>query len=233
MARRQAVLMYAETASIDWPACEVEGCRGRQVDDEWHCLAHTSPQGRMAVFDRLAAGEAVDAATGVQFTEELKHRFGWDRTRLDGIHGARIWCGHGMFAHNLVKVGGLLEAKHHKAARASKASAQAVTTTLVHRRELGRRRDDPVRPGLGDHSRHGRAAGGCSARSTRSSSRRSPRGTPLETMRCCVRVGATARQTVTALIVSRLGACAIAVVVGIPLGLGAVEPPWRAATCRR
>jgi IS5 family transposase len=35
---------------------------------------------------------------------------------LDGIHGARIWCGHGVFAHNLVKIGGLLEAKHHKAA---------------------------------------------------------------------------------------------------------------------
>lgn len=33
-------------------------------------------------------------------------------------------------------------------------------------------------------------------------------------------VGATPRQTVTALIVSQLGACAIAVVVGIPLGLG-------------
>jgi IS5 family transposase len=33
----------------------------------------------------------------------LKHRFGWDRTRMDGIQGARIWCGHGVFAHNLVK----------------------------------------------------------------------------------------------------------------------------------
>jgi transposase, IS5 family len=47
---------------------------------------------------------------------QLKHRFGWDRTRMDGIQGARIWCGHGVFAHNLVKIGGLLEAKHNKAA---------------------------------------------------------------------------------------------------------------------
>jgi IS5 family transposase len=39
----------------------------------------------------------------------LKHRFGWDRTRMDGIQGARICCGHGMFAHNFVKIGGLLE----------------------------------------------------------------------------------------------------------------------------
>jgi transposase, IS5 family len=46
----------------------------------------------------------------------LKHRFGWDRTRMDGIHGARIWCGHGVFAHNLVKIGELRQAKHNKAA---------------------------------------------------------------------------------------------------------------------
>jgi transposase, IS5 family len=45
----------------------------------------------------------------------LKHRFGWDRTRMDGIHGARIWCGHGVLAHNLVKVSSLLEARHSKA----------------------------------------------------------------------------------------------------------------------
>jgi transposase, IS5 family len=47
---------------------------------------------------------------------QLKHRFGWDRTRMDGIDGARIWCGYGVFAHNLVKVSGLLEAKQHKPA---------------------------------------------------------------------------------------------------------------------
>ena len=45
----------------------------------------------------------------------LKHRFGWDRTRMDGIHGARIWCGHGVFAHNLVKISSLLQAKHQAA----------------------------------------------------------------------------------------------------------------------
>jgi transposase, IS5 family len=46
----------------------------------------------------------------------LKHRFGWDRTRMDAIQGARTWCGHGVFAHNLVKISGLLQAKHHKPA---------------------------------------------------------------------------------------------------------------------
>jgi transposase, IS5 family len=40
----------------------------------------------------------------------LKHRYGWDRTLMDGIDGARIWCGHGVFAHNLVKVSGLVAA---------------------------------------------------------------------------------------------------------------------------
>ena len=46
----------------------------------------------------------------------LKHRFGWDRTGMDGLQGARIWCGHGVFAHNLVKISGLLQAMPSKAA---------------------------------------------------------------------------------------------------------------------
>jgi len=47
---------------------------------------------------------------------QLKHHFGWDRTLMDGIQGARTWCGYGVFAHNLVKVAGLLEAKQRKTA---------------------------------------------------------------------------------------------------------------------
>jgi IS5 family transposase len=37
----------------------------------------------------------------------LKRSYGWDRTRLDGRHGAAIWCGHGVFAHNLIKIAAL------------------------------------------------------------------------------------------------------------------------------
>ena len=37
----------------------------------------------------------------------LKRGYGWDRTRLDGRHGAAIWCGHGVFAHNLIKIAAL------------------------------------------------------------------------------------------------------------------------------
>ena len=33
--------------------------------------------------------------------------YGWNRTELTGIHGARTWCGHGVFAHNPVKIGAL------------------------------------------------------------------------------------------------------------------------------
>jgi hypothetical protein len=28
----------------------------------------------------------------------LKRSYGWNRTELTGIHGARTWCGHGVFA---------------------------------------------------------------------------------------------------------------------------------------
>jgi transposase, IS5 family len=44
----------------------------------------------------------------------LKHRYGWDRTLMDGIDGARIWCGHGVLAHNLVKVSALVAAKQQR-----------------------------------------------------------------------------------------------------------------------
>jgi IS5 family transposase len=38
----------------------------------------------------------------------LKRDFGLARTRIDGHAGARTWCGHGIFAHNLVKISGLI-----------------------------------------------------------------------------------------------------------------------------
>lgn len=40
----------------------------------------------------------------------LKHRYDWDRTRLDGLTGARIWCGYGVLAHNLTKITALTAA---------------------------------------------------------------------------------------------------------------------------
>ena len=37
----------------------------------------------------------------------LKRGYGWDRTRLDTLEGARAWTGYGILAHNLVKIGTL------------------------------------------------------------------------------------------------------------------------------
>ena len=37
----------------------------------------------------------------------LKRQYCWDRTRLDDLEGARIWTGHGVLAHNLVKIAAL------------------------------------------------------------------------------------------------------------------------------
>jgi IS5 family transposase len=37
----------------------------------------------------------------------LKRGYGWDRTRIDGTDGAKIWTGHGVLAHNLIKISAL------------------------------------------------------------------------------------------------------------------------------
>jgi IS5 family transposase len=37
----------------------------------------------------------------------LKRDFGWSRTCMDGLAGAKTWCGHGVFNHNLVKIAAL------------------------------------------------------------------------------------------------------------------------------
>jgi IS5 family transposase len=37
----------------------------------------------------------------------LKRSYRWNRTELTTLNGARTWCGHGVFAHNLVKVSAL------------------------------------------------------------------------------------------------------------------------------
>ena len=60
---------------------------------------------------RGGRGGVVDTGTPRTGSEgrisSLKRGCGWDRTRLDGIEGARIWTGQGVFAHNLVKIGAL------------------------------------------------------------------------------------------------------------------------------
>jgi transposase, IS5 family len=37
----------------------------------------------------------------------LKRGYGSDRTTIDTTEGARIWTGHGVLAHNLIKISAL------------------------------------------------------------------------------------------------------------------------------
>ncbi|MGO9097977.1 MAG: ISNCY family transposase [Mycobacterium sp.] len=54
---------------------------------------------------RRAFREKIKWRTGSEGRiNHLKRSFGWNRTKLTGIQGARAWCGHGVFAHNLVKI---------------------------------------------------------------------------------------------------------------------------------
>ncbi len=45
----------------------------------------------------------------------LKRSWGWERTMLDGIDGARTWCGWGVLAHNATKIAVLIEEQEIKA----------------------------------------------------------------------------------------------------------------------
>jgi IS5 family transposase len=38
----------------------------------------------------------------------LKRGYGWDRTRIDSLQGARTWTGHGVFTHNLTRIAALI-----------------------------------------------------------------------------------------------------------------------------
>jgi transposase, IS5 family len=60
---------------------------------------------RQAAGHRPAFRRTVKWRTGSEGRiSSLKRGYGWDRTRLDGTEGARTWTGHGILAHNLVKI---------------------------------------------------------------------------------------------------------------------------------
>jgi IS5 family transposase len=63
---------------------------------------------RQAHEHRRAFRRTVKWRTGCEARiSTLKRQYGWDRTCLDGLDGARIWTGHGVFAHNLIKIAAL------------------------------------------------------------------------------------------------------------------------------
>ena len=58
---------------------------------------------RRAVENKEAFQELVRWRTGSEGRIScLKRDFGWNRTRIDGLEGAKTWCGHGVFNHSLV-----------------------------------------------------------------------------------------------------------------------------------
>lgn len=64
---------------------------------------------RRAVEHRRAFRRMVRWRTGAEGRISCAKRdFGLARTRMDGLAGARTWSGHGVFAHNLVKISGLI-----------------------------------------------------------------------------------------------------------------------------
>ena len=90
----------------------------RSVDDALHEMGVRTVviprkgrpgQDRQAAEHRRAFRRTVKWRTGSEGRiSTLKRGYGWDRTRLDGTEGARIWTGHGILAHNLVKIGALV-----------------------------------------------------------------------------------------------------------------------------
>ncbi|HUO37227.1 MAG TPA: ISNCY family transposase [Mycobacterium sp.] len=65
-------------------------------------------QARRAEEHRKAFRRTIKWRTGSEGRiSHLKRGYGWDRTRIDGTAGTRIWTGHGVLAHNLVKISAL------------------------------------------------------------------------------------------------------------------------------
>jgi IS5 family transposase len=89
----------------------------QKVDDDLHDLGVKNvviPRkgkpgtARQAEEHRPAFRRTVKWRTGSEGRiSSLKRGYGWDRTRLDGTEGARIWTGQAVLAHNLVKIGSL------------------------------------------------------------------------------------------------------------------------------
>jgi len=60
---------------------------------------------RQAVEHRRAFRRHVKWRTGCEGRiSTLKRGYGWDRSRIDTLEGARIWVGHGVLTHNLIKI---------------------------------------------------------------------------------------------------------------------------------
>jgi IS5 family transposase len=89
----------------------------RKVEDTLHDLGVRTVviprkgrpgKARQAEEHRRAFRRTIKWRTGIEGRiSTLKRGYGWDRTRIDSTEGARIWTGHGVLAHNLVKISAL------------------------------------------------------------------------------------------------------------------------------
>jgi IS5 family transposase len=89
----------------------------KSVEDDLHTLGVRTvviprkgkpAQARRATEHRPAFRRTIKWRTGCEGRiSTLKRGYGWDRTRIDGTQGARIWTGHGVLTHNLVKISAL------------------------------------------------------------------------------------------------------------------------------
>jgi len=65
-------------------------------------------QTRQAVEAAADFAELVKWRTGSEGRiAALKRQHGWDRARIRGLAGARIWCGWGVLSHNAIKIAAL------------------------------------------------------------------------------------------------------------------------------
>lgn len=86
----------------------------KRVDDALHDLGVTNvviPRkgkpgvARQAEEHRRSFRRDIKWRTGIEGRiSTLKRGYGWDRARIDTTEGARIWTGHGVLVHNLVKI---------------------------------------------------------------------------------------------------------------------------------
>jgi transposase, IS5 family len=89
----------------------------KRVDDALHDLGVSNvviPRkgkpgvARQAEEHRRAFRRHIKWRTGIEGRiSTLKRGYGWDRARLDTTEGARIWTGHGILTHNLIKISAL------------------------------------------------------------------------------------------------------------------------------
>jgi IS5 family transposase len=99
------------------PPATVTADRGygeKRVEDDLHDLGVRTvviPRkgkpgtARQAVEHRPAFRRTIKWRTGCEGRiSTLKRGYGFDRARIDTTEGTRIWTGHGVFAHNLVKI---------------------------------------------------------------------------------------------------------------------------------